>query len=190
MVNGGHHHPKRNKLFTMGRKEAEGRWLFIGGALSDHALHRLPLTSTTNKWTPVDPVELRVEEINSKLRKRAREEVVPSIYIYINDELVTQQDCARVAASLPTFTFVKSSTDYLLSLNPELRSHSGKHPLWREISAINRRQLVMIEYYHLCHGWESPFPLWTWDHLRWRNFSDLSRHLHQVLHHQRFCSCL
>lgn len=69
------------------------------------------LQQTNGHNHPVDPVELRVEEIKSKLRKRAREEVVPIPAIY-NDALVelsTQQDCASVAANLPTFTSVKSS---------------------------------------------------------------------------------
>ena len=74
---------------------------FIGGTLNDHVLHGSPLRVTNffrKKNGHNHPVEVHVEKIKSKLRKRAREEVVPIPAIY-NDALVelsTQQDHSSV----------------------------------------------------------------------------------------------
>ena len=53
----------------------------------------------------------RVEEIKSKLRKRAREEVtpVPTLYNEALVELRTQPDSSDVAPTLPTYSSFKSS---------------------------------------------------------------------------------
>ena len=50
--------------------------------------------------------QLRVKQIKSNLRKRARKEVapVPAIYSETLVELSTQPDCSEVASSLPTFS--------------------------------------------------------------------------------------
>lgn len=69
------------------------------------------LTQTNGHNHPVNPTELRVEQIKSKLRKRAREEVAPVQAIY-SDALVdlsTQPDSSEVAPNLPTFSSFKSS---------------------------------------------------------------------------------
>ena len=60
---------------------------------------------------PVNPTELRVEQIKSHLRKRARQEVtpVPAIYSEALVNLSTQPDCSEVASSMPTFPSFKSS---------------------------------------------------------------------------------
>ena len=52
----------------------------------------------------------RVEEIKSKLRKRAREEVtpVPTLYNEALVELSTQQDRSDVAPTLPIYSLFKS----------------------------------------------------------------------------------
>ena len=69
------------------------------------------LAQTNGHNHPVDPTEVRVEEIKTNLRKKVREEFtpVPRIYNEALIELSTQEDRDSVAAQLPMFSSLKSS---------------------------------------------------------------------------------
>ena len=85
-----------------------------GDATRDHvlleSLHLVQTYYSKQMDTPMQST-LRVEEIKSKLRKRAREEVtpVPTLYNEALVELSTQPDCSDVAPTLPTYSSFKSS---------------------------------------------------------------------------------
>ena len=89
-----------------------------------------PIRGSDGHTHAVNPVTTPVEEIKSKLRKRAREEVtpVPTLYNEALVELSTQPDCSDVAPTLPTYSLFKSSCTEvdergsLHSLKQELRS--------------------------------------------------------------------
>jgi hypothetical protein len=79
------------------------------------------LAQTNGHNHPVDPTEVRVEEIKSNLRKSVRELTpVPRIYNEALIELSTQEDRDSVAAQLPMFSLLKSSL-YHHSLRSERR---------------------------------------------------------------------
>ena len=70
------------------------------------------LTQTNGHNHPVDPIEVREEEIKSNLRKRVRDKLtpVPRIYNVALVELSTQDDRRNsVATQLPMFSSLKSS---------------------------------------------------------------------------------
>ena len=70
--------------------------------------------ATANKWPhhAVNPATTRVKEINSKLSKRAREEMTPAPTLY-NEALVeisTQPDCSdRCSSNFISYSSFKSS---------------------------------------------------------------------------------
>ena len=88
--------------------------LATGDATRDHvlleSLHLVQTYYSKQMDTPMQST-LQVEEIKSKLRKRAREEVtpVPTLYNEALVELSTQPDCSDVAPTLPTYSSFKSS---------------------------------------------------------------------------------